>query len=371
MDVYIFSEELELIGHTDVMSSGIWTNKFTDVGTFEFWAPLDEKHTELLKETRLVYMMEHKSAGVIELIEKESSDADSTLHVGGRLLKCYLDRRVVYPSFNKTAQASEVARELVKVNCISPSDSKRVIPNLELKAGDPKYGESVSLQKTGGSLLNAEIDFLKANSLGSIVDFDPEKKKLTYSVLQGKNRTIDQNTNDPVLLSTDMDSILKSSYEYDESEEKNFAYVAGEGEGSSRKVTSVGETSSGLARKELYVDARDIQSTKTDESGNTTTIPTSEYEAMLKTRGKEKLKEYAVAKNFETTIRTDDLAGFVFDKDYFLGDTITVYDSVLKVKADVTITAAEYSYKNSGDEVSLTLGYPRLSVMEKLKREVK
>lgn len=571
MDIYIFSKELELIGHTDVVTSGLWTENFADVGTFEFWSPLDAVHAELFQEGNLVYMLEHKSAGVIELIEKESSDKDITMHIAGRHLKSYLDRRCVYPVFNKTAKPSEIARSLVNVNCIDPTDKNRVIPNLSLKADDPEYGTSMSMQKTGGSVLDAEVDFLTAQNLGSEVIFDHKNKKLLYSVRQGKDRRIDQDVNDPVLLSTDMDTILSSEYTYDKSEMKNFAYVAGAGEGAARKVISVSakktvaklpdgytelsyiqssgtqyidtgvkigssgkaimdveitsapssqlfvfgastsgdnerygvtylpsqkywrnvhstgtgsmanfpttlpavgrhkiikdrnkctidgeemnaqqrtftstvnlymlarnqagtaqsiasakvysfqlyqndvvvrdfipcrnannvvgmydlvegkfygnsgtgaftageagsEVHSGLDRYELYVDARDIQDTKTDDKGTQTTIPDAEYNSMLSTRGLSKLAECKLSESFEATIRTDELAGFVFDKDYFLGDTITVYDNRLKVKADVLITAAEYKYTSEGQEVNLTLGYPQLSVMQKLRRDTK
>lgn len=372
MDIYIFSKELELIGHTDVVTSGLWTENFAAVGTFEFWSPLDAVHAELFQEGNLVYMLEHKSAGVIELIEKESSDKDITMHIAGRHLKSYLDRRCVYPVFNKTAKPSEIARSLVNVNCINPTDKNRVIPNLSLKADDPEYGTSMSMQKTGGSVLDAEVDFLTAQNLGSEVIFDYKNKKLLYSVRQGTDRSIDQDVNDPVLLSTDMDTILSSEYTYDKSEVKNFAYVAGAGEGADRKVISVSNsTLSGLDRYELYVDARDIQNTKTDDTGTQTTIPDAEYNSMLSTRGLSKLAECKLSESFEATIRTDELAGFIFDKDYFLGDTITVYDNRLKVKADVLITAVEYKYTSEGQEVNLTLGYPQLSVMQKLRRDTK
>lgn len=571
MDIYIFSKELELIGHTDVVTSGLWTENFADVGTFEFWSPLDNVHAELFQEGNLVYMLEHKSAGVIELIEKTSSDQDITMHIAGRHLKSYLDRRCVYPVFNKTAKPSEIARSLVSINCIDPTDKNRVIPNLSLKADDPEYGASMSMQKTGGSVLDVEVDFLTAQNLGSEVIFDYKNKKLLYSVRQGTDRRIDQDVNDPVLLSTDMDTILSSEYTYDKSEMKNFAYVAGAGEGAARKVISVAsktstaklpdgyteleyiqssgtqyidtgvkigstgkvvmdveittapssqffvfgasisgdnerygvtyipaqnfwrnvhstgtdsmvnfpttlpavgrhkiikdgnkctidgeemnaqqrtftstvslymlarnqagtaksiasakvysfrlyqnnvvvrdfipcrnadnivgmydivegkfyknsgtgefmageagsEVYSGLDRYELYVDARDIQNTKTDDTGTQTTIPDAEYNSMLSTRGLSKLAECKLSESFEATIRTDELAGFVFDKDYFLGDTITVYDNRLKVKADVLITAVEYKYTSEGPEVNLTLGYPQLSVMQKLRRDTK
>lgn len=90
--------------------------------------------------------------------------------------------------------------------------------------------------------MDVEVDFLTAQNLGSEVIFDYKNKKLLYSVRQGKDRRIDQDVNDPVLLSTDMDTILSSEYTYDKSEMKNFAYVAGAGEGAARKVISVSDS---------------------------------------------------------------------------------------------------------------------------------
>lgn len=208
MDIYVFSPKLELLGHTDVVTSALWTEKFYNVGTFEFWFPLGDDYTDLFIAENLVWMEEHSTAGIIELVERDMTATSTSLHIGGRFLKAYFDRRAVYPTFNKTGTQTEILQELVKLNCIEPTDSKRKIPNLRLDPEQENLGESTSKQQTGDSLLLVEEELLAAYNLGSTVDFDPIAKQLTYKVKKGIIRTIAQELVDPVLISTDMDTFL-------------------------------------------------------------------------------------------------------------------------------------------------------------------
>lgn len=243
MDVYVFSRNLEPIDSTDTISSGMWSEDFSGVGQFEFWAPLDEKHISIFAKENLVYMNEHNSAGVIEVVER-SNDGNGipTLHIAGRLLKSYLDRRCVTPTFAYEGTPSEVMREIVRVNAINPTDANRTIPNLMLEENSESYGAPIEYQQTGGSLLDSEISLAQGNGLGSDIVPNFSNKKLVYKIKQGINRTITQDVNDPVLLSTDMDSILSSDYSYDSSEFKNVAYVAAEGQGEDRTIIEVQNT---------------------------------------------------------------------------------------------------------------------------------
>lgn len=62
-----------------------------------------------------------------------------------------------------------------------------------------------------------------------------------------------------VTFSEDYDNISTTDYSKDDSNIKNVALIAGEGEGVARVTTSIG-AGLGIDRHELYVDARDISS---------------------------------------------------------------------------------------------------------------
>jgi len=120
----------------------------------------------------------------------------------------------------------------------------------------------------------------------------------------------------------------------------------------------------GLSRRELWVDARDIQSQQ--EGGETMSV--EEYLTTLATRGAEKLTESQLVQSFNATIRTHDPT-YKFGVDFFLGDTITVTDERLGVSVDAVVQGVERSVSRDGESMSLILGYAQPTLYERLQRK--
>lgn len=121
---------------------------------------------------------------------------------------------------------------------------------------------------------------------------------------------------------------------------------------------------SGLSRRELFVDARDLQSKKTDG----TTIPEAEYNSMLVERGKTSLEDYKDIESFSATLRTFDVTGYEYGVDFFLGDKVTVYDSRLKVRVNAVITEVMKTFDEDGERLDITFGYEQPTLANKLRR---
>ena len=81
-------------------------------------------------------------------------------------------------------------------------------------------------------------------------------------------------------------------------------------------------TASGLGRRELYVDARDIQSEYYDDNGEQQTVPDDEYNEQLKERGTEKLLDYKFDRQFEAELES--VQSFIYGQDFFMGDIVQV-----------------------------------------------
>ena len=119
------------------------------------------------------------------------------------------------------------------------------------------------------------------------------------------------------MFSPKFENLVNSKYIESKKALKNVALIAGEGEGSERKFSSVG-SGIGLNRRELFVDARDISSST--ESG--ATITDEEYTAQLRQRGKEKLSENVEVASFEG--QAESTVMFRYREDFFDGDIVQV-----------------------------------------------
>lgn len=363
VDVYVFNNKFALLGMVNIITGLSWNETFADAGSFELWCALTDQNISILQKDNLVWI-KGDSAGVIEIRELSVDDSGiETLHIQGRLAECYLSYRTVYPAVSKSGKVSTVLREMVEKNITSPTDSDRKISCIELATDQVEYGESISYQQTGETVLKTLTDLCGIYSLGFRLQFLPKEQKFVFRVYQGTNRSINQSSVIPVVFSTDLDEILDSSYVYNQTDYCNFAYSAGEDSGSNRKVVTIG-SASGLERRELFVDARDIQSEKEDG----TTISATEYNDMLKERGNSKLEEHKVVQEFSANVRTFGNTGYIYGTDYFLGDTVTVYDRRLKVQLDAQVTSVTTSYDEEGEHLEVTFGYGQPTIADKLRR---
>lgn len=120
---------------------------------------------------------------------------------------------------------------------------------------------------------------------------------------------------------------------------------------------------SGMARRELFIDARDLQ---TESDGKTLTI--SEYRELMRTRGVEKLADCPLAQSFESVVRTYNPT-YEYGADYYNGDTITVIDERLGLTVNAVVESAQRSVSCEGESLTLTFGYSTPTLYEKLRRK--
>lgn len=117
-------------------------------------------------------------------------------------------------------------------------------------------------------------------------------------------------------------------------------------------------------RREIYIDARDLQS----DSDPDKPITTEEYAALLTNRGREKLAEHQLVQSFAATVRDRD-ATYTLGEDYQLGDTITVIDDKLGVTANAVVQGVTRSVGRDGESMELVLGYGQPTIYDILKRK--
>lgn len=360
----------ENIGEVNQYDSLIWPDKFNGYASFELWAPITEENSEYFKKGNILWCG-GDNAAVVEIVKSAIDDKGiKTFNVKGRTLEMFLTTRIIWGTYNASNKyASTAMYDIVNQNCINPTNVSRKIPYLEC-AEDKQLGGKMSVQKTGGDVYDAITTIAGSKDLGFNVLFRPKEKKLIFEVVAGVDRTIEQSEVDPVEFSTDLEDILSSSYYTNNQDEKNVAFVQGEGDGTSRVSQISGNNElKGFDRKELYVDARDLQSETVNEDGTTTSLTPDEYKAALINRGDDKLSECEVTETFEAQIRVFGDIQYEFGKDYQKGDKVTVRDRQLNVVVSARITEVEEDFDDEYALV-LTFGYSYPTIMQKVKRQI-
>ena len=360
------NEVFEQVGVVNAFTSMSWPMTYRGYGEFKLTCPVNDETKELMADGNWIWCDGYKNAGIIETVHAENDDNGVfTYEVSGFTLEFLLTNRIIWGTYNASNKdVSTVAMEIVNSSCISPSDNARKYKWLSL-GEDAKLGGKITKQQTGDDVYSVLDEMLADVDLGFSIDFLPAERKLEFNIVSGTDRSINQSSVEVVILSTDMEDVLTSAYESSIQDEKTIAFVQAEGSGDSRKSTTAGDTSkTGFDRKELYVDARDIQSSSATGGHK---MSEDEYVEAMKQRGLEKLSEYVKSQSFEASIRVFGDTQYTFGKDYFVGDKITMQDTRLGVQVDAIISEAEEDFEDTYG-LSLTVGLSNLTILQKIDR---
>lgn len=336
----MYSQELRFQGVSENQTSIIWHRKYFEPGEFEIHTPITPENVRLYKITNIVWLQGAIEAGVIEDLKLEETSNINEIIVKGRFLESYMDRRIIYPTVNFEGY-TEVGMRYLLDNLLSP------FPYVEL--GELQgYEDEVNFQCTWKNLLDYETKLAKGSNLGFRFRPDFTARKIYFEIYKGYDRTRSQHVRSYTEFSDDFDNINSAAYTINDQLEKTVAYVAGEGEGEQRTIVIVGDNEgTGYARREIYVDARDISSED---------LTQEQYEAALTQRGIEKLNENMLSTSLECV--TIPLGNFKYKTNYDLGDVVTTRKSNWGVGQDLRITEIQEVYEHGAMQVVPTLGNP-------------
>ena len=320
MQLYVLDTSFNKLALLDTFESALWIDRYNEAGEFEIYTGADLSLLNYIKLDNYIIQKDSDHVMIIEQIKIETdNDKGNYFTISGRSIESILDRRIIWKQtdFNNTNLQSSIQR-LLNENVISPDISSRKINNFIFKASNDSKITSLRLtaQYTGDNLLEMIVKICQAEHIGFKVTLNANNQ-FVFELYAGIDRSYDQTTENYVIFSSDFDNIINSNYYEDSRPYKNVTLVAGDGEGVERKTYSVG-TASGLARRELFTDARDLSSK--DEDNND--IPISVYNEMLRQRGIEKLSENPKGKAFDGQV--DSSQTFVYGEDFFIGDIVQI-----------------------------------------------
>lgn len=313
MELNILNKDLDLIGIVDFCTSLIWTPRYNDVGDFELYVQATAESIKLLQKNNYVSRNDDDMVCIIEKVQTVT-DAENGHHliVTGRDLKSILGRRIIWQQTTLRGTVKDAIYQLINENIINPAIAERKIRNFVLSESK-ETSEKIETQITGENLLKSVIEICKSYEYGFKVTLNDEKK-FVFSLYKGIDRSYQQSTNPYVIFSPEFDNIKTVEYMTDQTEYRNIALVAGEGEGLDRKTVTVG-SGSDLDRYEIYVDARDV-------STNDGKITLEDYNKLLSERGIENLAALTVKEAFAGEVEPS--MNYEYKKDYFLGDVVQI-----------------------------------------------
>ena len=320
--IRFFNKDLDFIGEVDDFTSFIYERKWFTYSNFQL--VVEEFDKDLFQEGN--YIVVNNDPYRSGQITKVNVTDDVTIKGFG--IGFWFTDRITYPTINKNTfsmsdYAENIMYELIKFNAIDSNITNRNFQNLIVNSTQGR-GEKIAFE-TRYKVLSDELETIsKTSRLGWNIKFDYKNKRFIFESLVGIDRTVNQADVPPMIFSRRYDNILELEYTKDVSEYKNCAIVAGQGEGSNREIVIVNDNLSGQDRKELFVDARDI------EDGTN-----------LADRGKSKLAENTIIESFEATIDTES-----YRVEWDLGDFVTILDDEIGVISDTQIVEVVEIYED-------------------------
>ena len=349
MDINVLNQNFEWIAVIDTYESLLWTDRYNKPGEFEIYTPVTEKILSFISAGNYISINESDHLMIIEDITIESNvETGNHIKVVGRSLESILDRRIVWQQTTITGNLQNGIKQLISDNITNPSIADRTISNFIYEDSTDAKITALTMdnQYTGDNMLEIIQTLCDENDIGFKITLDDENR-FVFKLYNGVDRSYRQETLPYVVFKPSFENIINSNYAEQNSVSKTITLVAGEGEGLSRVTRTIG-SGTGLLRKELYTDARDIQ--KEDGMSDET------YYALLDKRGSEKLKENKVQKSFDGECETTRM--YVYGRDFNMGDCVQVANEY-GMESPTRVTEYIWNSSSSG-----TTSYPTFEALD-------
>lgn len=325
------AETLVRVGWVDVWVSLYWDSPYYSEGGFTLEVRPTDENLQLLQEGRWLVRSDETPRIPMRICARANQNEDANLVVSGFPATWLLTRRAS-SAIIKNQNAEQAMRALVQ----------EAQPWPRLKLGTEYGFDTVfSKQTSGGSLFDYCQTIGQACDLGFriVLDGKGADKWLLFECFRP---TFDPNHR----FAPQWGNLLNTSWSFADTDYYNIALVQGAGEGESRATVWVGDTeSTGADRRELYIDARDIQ--PDEENGETTA--SASYLQKLADRGGEKLL---------AQLRTGSIEFDVDDDTLTVGDALSVSLPQLGYTAMVRVADIITESQESGTTRTLRLGTP-------------
>ncbi len=250
-EFYLLDNELNKKYIIDTYSSAIWAKRYNDIGDCELVISASEENFRKIKECKYIARNDDDMVCKIKKIEIQTDEENGNqLILTGKDITDILEQRIVVKQTNFNGLVEDYIRTLINDSIINPTNADRKIKNFVL-ADKIGFSDTIREQVTYDNVGIKIQKLCKQYGWGYRVTIN--NGNFVFALYKGRDKS------KYITFSHNYDNISTTDYSKDDSNIKNVALVAGEGEGVARRTTTIGN-GVGIDRHELYVDARDISS---------------------------------------------------------------------------------------------------------------
>lgn len=321
----VLNEKFETIHLIDTYKSMIWTDRYNKAGDFELYTEVSGEVLKYVFKDQYLTIKESDRTMIVSNIEITSDrELGNLIKITGYSLEKILDRRIVWGLRNLNTNLQNGIKTLLNESFISPTDSKRKISNFVFQEVSNSQITNIKIDKqyTGSNIYEVITELCIDNDVGFKLILN-SNNQFVFSLYTGVDRSYDNTQNPYVIFSPSFENLVNSNYYDTNIDLKTVTLVAGEDAGSNRRYVTYNVTNdTGLHRREMFTDARDIQSEYYDDNNEKHVLTDAEYNKALADRGKERISEYTEITAFEGEVEYRN--SFIYKEDYYLGDIVQI-----------------------------------------------
>lgn len=206
MDIYVYNENLELVGIADSFISLIWLRRYRSAGSFELYAPMTAANVSLLMPRTYIYRPDAGEAMYISGVE-DTDDADSgrCIRATGYSVEGILRKRVIKSKTSEAVGLLEAAETVLSETPLAPfgfSDPES-LDTFQRSISDGDMGTDLESYMRNGCLLGER-------DISYRVRLDPAAKRLEMSLYNGRDLSRD------IVFSDEWGNLNNMQYAYGE-----------------------------------------------------------------------------------------------------------------------------------------------------------
>ena len=353
----VFDQSLSLVAEIDDYESAYFTRSWYDIGDFLIRINYNKKYATSLQKGSIIQLHGRPdSTGIITSLTMDvgaGGKGSEQVTATGTELKHILRWRIAYPPagqarYTDNDAAETVIKKFVDAQCGSTADAARQFASFAV-AADQARGPAYLISARYSVVADELIDCAWASGLSWRVNLDLDTKEYIFEVYEGVDRTADQAVNARVIFSPSYDTVQTAQIKHSDINYRSIMLVGGQGVGAARTVVPVytGTEPTGFARREEWIDARDLSSTPD-----------------LTARGTQKAAEFANQDFFTGNALT--YSSIQYRRDFDLGDIVTM--SAFGETTDVRVSSARESWSNNRYDIELGFGRPHPTITTRVAR---